>query len=307
MTITEILKRVEDINTKSNYWFVRTEYGTLFEDFVKRNYIAIGWDYITLNDLKKSTEESIKNRLAKKEKIDPAIFQGKIKITATYNKLITFINLKKDDVVVIPSRNSDRLAFGRIVDNSSYEEVNAKEFIKRRKVEWIKIKQIDDLNTIFYQVKSNQHTISNIDRFAPFIDREIGNLFKKGESTHYILDIEKKDEINFDDLIDLMDNIKILINEINKDFEFDEKLGEFFIKINVQSKGKFELIKSGRSLAVLAYLMFMSSCSNLDNETDTKLQNFIRNNRATLDKTSLAIDSLKINTTELIKPFKDGQ
>ena len=34
-----------------NYWLVRTDGGNYFEDFTRNNYIAIGWDYLTLERL----------------------------------------------------------------------------------------------------------------------------------------------------------------------------------------------------------------------------------------------------------------
>jgi hypothetical protein len=306
MTVDEIIKRVETVNTESNYWFVRTDYGQLFEDFIKGNYIAINWDYITLNDLKNNIESIIRDRISKKEEINIETQHGKGKVSNIYNKIQTFISLKKDDIVIIPSRNSDRLAFGRIADDKAYEEVNAKEFLKRRKIEWYEIKYTDDLNPIFYQVKSNQHTISSIDRFAPHIDRVIGNLFKKGDNTHYVLNIEKTDDINFNDIATLMDNIKILINNINQEFAFNENLGDFYIKINLQSKGALELIKKGRSLAVLAYLMHLISCNNVYNERDAHIEQFIVQNKLVLESTSNVIDSLKMNTNEITKPFKNG-
>lgn len=306
MTISEILNKVEKVDTETQYWFIRTDYGSQFDGFISGKYVAIGWDYITLNDLKISTEENIKARIAKKEDFDVSSFSGKIKSTTSYNKIKTFIDLKKDDIVVIPSRNSDRLAFGRIEDDKTYEEVEAKSFIKRRKVEWFEIKQMEDLNPIFFQVKTNQHTISNINRFAPHIDRVIGNLFKKGDKTHYVLNIDTTDDINFDELTLLMDNIKVLVKNLNKEFQFDENLEEFYVKINLQSKGTLELIKNGKSLAVLAYLIFLSSCNSLDQEKDKRIQGFIDSNRKTLESTTKVIDTMKVNTEEFTKIFKNG-
>jgi hypothetical protein len=165
---------------------------------------------------------------------------------------------------------------------------------------------MEDLNPIFFQVKSNQHTISNINKYSPHIDRVMGTLFKKGETTHYVLNVEKEESINFDELQSLMDNIKILINNINIDLEFDEDLKDFYIKINLQSKGTLELIKAGKALAVLAYLLHLTSCNNLDAPNDNKIEKIIRENRQILDKTSNDIDTMRINTIQLTKPFKDG-
>jgi hypothetical protein len=201
------------------------------------------------------------------------------------------------------------LAFGKVIDDSAYEDEKAVSMgthFKRRKIEWIDIKSIKHLNPIFYQVKSNQHSVSNISRFAPYIDKVIGNLFKKGDSTHYVLNIEKNDNINFDELRSLMDNIDILMQDINQELSFNDNLDEFFIKINLQSKGTIELIKAGKSLTILAYLLSLVSCGKVEGNHDEKIQKLLDKNKEVLLQTARDIDTLEINTNELIKPFKDG-
>lgn len=179
MNIEEILSRVDNVKPESNYWFVRTDYGKYFEEFVENRYIAIGWDFLSLYELENKNEEYIRAKIIKEEEIDVSTFGGKVKVSTIYNKIKTFISLKKDDVVIIPSKNSDELAFGRIIDERAYENGNVKEFRKQRKVEWFVRKCMRDLNPIFFKVKSNQHTISNITDYAPHIDRVMGVLFKK--------------------------------------------------------------------------------------------------------------------------------
>jgi hypothetical protein len=309
MEIKEILQKVENISIDSKYVFFRTEKGNLFEQFTNENHIAIGWDYLTLSELRKLSLSEVKEKIALMQGLDITKSLGKGKATMSLNKLKLFLNLKKDDIIIIPSKNSDRLAFGRITDNEAYEEVEAEKFLKRRKIEWFKIVQMNDLNPIFYQVKSNHHTISNINRFAPHIDRVIGSLFQKGDNTHYVLNIEKEEHINFNELNGLMDNIKTLLNKINDEFDFKENPEEFYIKINLQSKGALELIKQGKSLAVLAFLLSTISCSVEKNQTiaDSEIDKFIIENRKLLDATTKNIDTLKINIEDLIKPFTNGK
>ena len=302
MNIEDILKKVEVVNNSTDYWFFRTDYGKLFEQFLEGGYIAIGWDYITIKELDALSEDVVKKRIAEREEFDLKTTAGKSNLTSVYNKLITFKNLKKGDIVVIPSRNSDRLAFGRIKEDGSFT-AEAESFTKRKWVNWHEVKQIEDLNAIFYQVKSNQHTISSINRFGSHIDRVIGNLFEKNDFTHYVLKIEKDEDINFEDLNTLMSNIKSLTKEINKEFGLEEDMDEFFIKINLQSKGAVELIKSGKSLAILAFLLFCSSCGELDKQKDPEIKKFIDNNGKKLENTTKVLDSLRANTDEMTKPF----
>lgn len=307
MTIDEILQKVETVNVANRYWFVRTEGGTLFDDFIRGKYIAIGWDYITLASLERNSEEVLKNRIASHEKFDMETPSGKGQSTTVLNKIKILLALKKGDVVIIPSTDSDQLAFGRITDTKTYEAVEAKTFLKRRKVQWIETKNTEDLNAIFYQVKMNQHTLSNLDGYAPHIDRVIGNLFQKGDNTHFVLDIEQENKINFDDLKTLMDGIKSLSTKINTHFNFGEGQEEIYIKINLQSKGALELIKKqSKTLAVLAYVMHLVSCGETKTNSDPDVQKFLQENQAMLDSTKRAIESLKVNPTELTKPFLHG-
>lgn len=308
MTINQIINKVEIINTNSKYRFIRTEKGTLFEQFTNENHIAIGWDYITINMFKSATSKTIKERIAKAENINLDSSHGKSISTSLYNKIAMFLDLSKGDFVICPSKNSDRLAFGQIIDDVAYEDTNAQMYIKRRNVKWIKIVHITDLNPIFYQVKSNHHSISNINKYAPHIDRVIGNLFEKEGNTHYVFNVGKEDDISFDELNDLMDNIKLLLAKINSTFSLDESQSELYIKINLQSKGTLELIKSGKSLAILAFFLSLSSCTDNSRylEDDLKINEYINENRELLEKTSQSISSLRINTDELTKPFENG-
>lgn len=308
MNINQIIERVEKVSSETQYRFVRTEKGKLFEQFKEENHIAIGWDYLTLYQLRNMNPFDIKDKIAEQEELDINTQNGKTIATSSYNKLMLFLNLKKGDIIISPSRNSDRLAFGQIIDDYTYEDLDAKNFIKRRQVSWYKIVQINNLNPIFYQVKSNHHSISSINRFAPHIDRVIGNLFQKDDNTHYVLNIGKEENISFDELNSLMDNIKTLLSNINTEFNLEENPEEFYIKINLQSKGALELIKSGKSLAVLAFLLATASCTDdkIQNNSDEKIDNFIIENRKILEQTTRDIDSLKINTDELTKPFSNG-
>ncbi|WP_294225984.1 hypothetical protein [uncultured Chryseobacterium sp.] len=314
MNVKEILNKVENFSSDRKYWFIRTDYGKHFEVFYKGEYIAIGWDYLALDELKTKSESEIKEKIAKNESLDVFIALQKGKITSIYNKIETFLSLKKGDIIVVPSRNSDRLAFGEIVDEEPYEAEDALEmgdYFKRRKVKWIDLKSIYDLDPIFFQLKANRHSISRIDRYSPYIDKIIGNLFKKGDNTHYVLNFETHDDINFRDLNALMADIDKLVIKINNQFNFNEDLNDFFVKINLQSPGTIELIKTnaGKSLAVLAFCLSVISCGgDIKNETsDKNLKDFSIENHNLLKNTQDKLDSLKVNTKDLTQPFKDGK
>lgn len=307
MNVQEILNQVETFNENRNYWFIRTDTGKHFDIFYEGNYIAIGWDYLGLKDIFSKSDSEIKEIIGTNEQLDSFDTVQKGKITSIFNKISAFLKLRKGDIIIVPSRNSDRLAFGEIMETEPYEDSNAIEmgnYFKRRKVKWIENKSIFELDPMFYQLKRNQHTISSVDRFAPYIDKVVGSLFKKGDKTHYVLNIEKRDDINFRDLNKLMDNIEDIILEINKELKFDDNLDEFFVKINLQSPGKMELIKAGKSLAVLAYLLNLVSCgADPKAENDPQIMNLVSKIDKKLDNTKTLIDTLDIDTNDIIQPF----
>lgn len=311
MNIKEILEKVENFSTHRDYWFVRTDYGKNFDFFYEGNYIAISWDYLTVNDIKTKSDSEIKEIIKKNENLDPSNSKQKGKITLFYNRIKAFFNLKKGDIIIVPSRNSNRLAFGEIMDDEPYEDKDALErgsYFKRRKVKWLEQKGIYQLDPIFFQLKTNQHTISDANRFAPYIDKVIGNLFKKGDLTHYVLNIEKTEDINFKDLSGFMDNIEELITNINSELQFNENIDDFFVKINLQSPGKIELIKKvGKSLAILAFFLSVVACKEEKTEMDPQLQKIYDENESVLNDTKTKIDTLDINISELIQPFKNGK
>ena len=97
------------IDTNRNYWFVRTQGGYYFDDFYFGNYISVEWDDI--NDLSLITDNEKENQLREKiEKLYPNSKTG-----AIVTNLKRFVNdMAKGDIVVIPSSNSEFLAFGEI-------------------------------------------------------------------------------------------------------------------------------------------------------------------------------------------------
>jgi len=190
----------------------------------------------------------------------------------------------------------------------AYEEVNAKEFKKRRKVKWLEIQNTSKLNPIFYKVKSNQHTISDITPYAPFIDQVMGVLFRKNGKMHYVLDIKKTGDIAFEDLQFFMNNVKTLLVKINETFNFNESIDDFSVKINLQSPGSLEFIKkTGKSLAVLAFILATTSCgrNQRNNNSDETIQTFMKENAEILKDTDEVIHKLQIDTKELTRPFND--
>lgn len=304
MIVEELVKQVKEIPEKTDYWFVRTDYGQYFDTYYENGFIAIGWNNITLEELKNpNDDEKIRKKLLISEKLDSTKAGTKGTLTGIINKLQSFVNLKKGDIIVMPSRNSSRYAFG-IVQSTQVDIDKGKDcdYYKRKKVKWVTVKNTSQLDPNFFTMRFTQHTISRIDDYSPFIDNVISSLYRKNNNTHFVLDIKTTKDINVNSLISLIDNIQILINQINKDFNLGEQIDNNSIRLHLQSPGQIEFkLPIGKSLITLAAILSLTCCN--DDKQPIKspeLNTFVNVNQDTISKikksmTELEADKDKIN------------
>lgn len=266
MNITDLIDSVVEVQQETNYWFIRTDYGRYYDTFVENGFIAIGWNNVTVSELNELDvfRYTIHERLTISENINTASQGGKSKLTSITNKLVKFVNLKENDVVIIPNQNSGQYAFGVIQGSAPYTDYGNTlncEHQKRRRVKWLAKKTMQELDPMFYKMRFTQHSISSIQEYAPYIDAVTHALFKKNNNTHLVLDIRKEGDINVELLTGLMKNIQTFATKINDDHRFEELVGQSSIKINLQSPGKVEFIYPiGKSITLAAILLGIVSC-----------------------------------------------
>ncbi|MNY12037.1 hypothetical protein D3C86_1450990 [compost metagenome] len=178
--------------------------------------------------------------------------------------------MKKGDVVLIPSEDSDYFSVGEIADdliyNASEEDLATCRHIKRRKVNWLKTSiKHNYCNSLFYSLKDAHQTIISIKKHADFIDSLMEELYLKDGDCFLSLRINKKSDINLKELKDLFDNYLELISMINRDFNFGEKIDGTTVKLSLNSPGFINIkLPAGKSLIVASLIvsMFLNGCSN---------------------------------------------
>ncbi|WNV81146.1 hypothetical protein RUL31_07700 [Bacillus atrophaeus] len=228
------------------YWFVRTNAGAYYDDFISGNFIGVGWNNITLDTL----EDNIPLCDKVLEKYPK---ERKNYVARQINIIID--EMKKGDVVLIPSYNSTYIHFGIIEDEMVYEEEIPNEiedlennshltfnyegicpYKKRRKVNWIKERKKEMLDPQLYRIIYSQQTISNVDKYADFIDKALYDFFIKNDVCHLILHVRKKGDIKGSHLVTFMSDL-LSLTELNK---MDDE--EVNLKVAVQSPGTIELL-----------------------------------------------------------------
>jgi restriction system protein len=257
----ELIKYVPQIPEDQRYWFVRTNSGEFYDNFVNEGFIGIGWNQIEIKHLTENRPLSDIVRDKYKNENRPNYVANQIK---------TFCNdMKKGDIVLIPSSRSTYIHFGIVRDDEPYEEdipievENIEEhpellfeyegvcpYRKRRKVDWIKVIRRDDLDPQLYKLIYSQHTISNADSYAEYIDKSLFDFYVKGDKCHFILHVRKKEHIKAHHLIPFMSDLLSIADagKLSSDDEID-------IKVSVQSPGTIELIGYIPNIIILSVIV----------------------------------------------------
>lgn len=308
MEFNSIIQQVDIIDNEKNYWFVRTDGGEYFETYYENGFIAIGWNYISIEDLGNlvGLAFDVRQKIAHNEGLNLNQSLDKGKITTIFNKLKAFKELRRGDLVIIPSENSQRLAFGFIADNQIYTNPDDPicPFVKRRRVHWVENMDIDELDKIFFQIRISRHTISSINGYESYIDKVVKTLFLKNGYSHYVLDLKTNEDINFNTLLKLVNNIRFLTQELNNIYNLGEDLDENAIKLNLQSRGKIEFkFLNGKSLILLATLLGPMTLNNgladVSREDRIKLEQFREVHRAEIELIEIALDELEVDRDKI--------
>lgn len=229
------------IKDDRNYWFVRTTGGQYYESFIEGSYIAIGFDEIQFSDIKLG--ESL-------DRVGIDLLNARIKKVYPREKRPGIISspilrfaykIKKSDIVIIPSENSEYLHFGEVQSSIMFQKDNRDKcpYLKRKNVKWLKKIKKSELDPAFYKLVFTHNIVSNVNAYEVFIDRAINSLFTKRGVTHLLVPVRTNEAISTDSFYKFGDIFK-LVNDVSEDVEWN-KTDDFKIKSRVESPGFIEI------------------------------------------------------------------
>lgn len=260
--IKEIIKSLSVINNKRNYWFIRTHGGDFYKTFIENSYVAIGYDSINLSLIKNAAnDKSGKKYLAEVIKQQ---FPEESKPGYIGNQLIDFsYNIKKGDVVIIPSESSSRISIGEVLETPVYELKNNLgendcPYLKRKKIKWLKQNlTFNQIDPKLFSIKYSQRTITRIqEEFYPYIDRIISPIYIKNDNAHLAINVERKENFPAYDVFTTWTELLDLTEEFGNEEQIEINKKDIDLKINVQSPGTIEFITySVIGIVVLATLV----------------------------------------------------
>lgn len=259
------------IPASRNYWLVRTLGGSYYTSFRQNNYIALGHNEISLRAIEAINIEAKGNeRLALNllYKYTENIYKDEKRPGFIASQIHKFIyHIKENDVVIIPSDNSETVSFGYIKNTKlldvSEADIKRTEcpYIKRKAVVWEKFLKRDNLDPYLYRVFSAHQAINDIGEYGDIIEGTIRNFYIKNGVTNLVLDVgvEKGKGINAKNLFDLGSNLFdytktfLIKNGIPLDIEDIE------IKINLNSPGKIQFLsKKSKSIILIVSVIIVA-------------------------------------------------
>lgn len=260
--IKEIINSLTVFNNKREYWFIRTQGGDFYRTFIENSYIAIGYDSINLSVIKNASNDIIgKKYLAD---VIKNLFPEESKPGYIGNQLIDFnYNIKKGDIVIIPSESSARISIGEVLETPIYELKNSLgeddcPYLKRKKIKWLK-KNItfNQIDSKLFSIKYSQRTITSIQSdFYPYIDRIISPIYIKNDNAHLAINVERKENFPAYDVFKTWTELLDLTEEFGDVEQLEINKKDIDLRINVQSPGTIEFITySVIGIVVLATLV----------------------------------------------------
>ena len=262
------------ISDDRHYWFVRTDSGLFFDDFLINGYIAIGWDYllpkyfiaddnnfpISLDELRALivANESFENYDSEKS--------IKTEITKIINKTKYFIcDMNVGDVVIIPSKDKKDILVGIITGDveeiENYAEHYRKEnpdsiyepcpYKKRRTVHWLKKLEKKSLDIYLVKAIQAQQAITNLDEYANYINRNLFDNYILGNNFHSLIKTTSDNDLTLADLHFFTSMYVENITALSKELNLNISPEDIKIKINIHCPGIIEFITSLSELSGL--------------------------------------------------------
>lgn len=274
------LLKIPAVPEDIHYWIIRTNGGDYYDDFVLHEYISISWDYVSLNILYNKEDDEIKRLIEIYEKAaasaedsdDESDGTTKGKITTILNKINRFVfEIGKRDIILIPSKNSDRITIAEVIGDV-YETENYVEtyfqtnptteivpcpYRKRRKIKILKTITKGQMDIYLAKGFNSQHALYNMDEYAPFINRTIYGIYSKGDELHTTLHAGHPNGLTLKELVEFSTQLEKTATSIAQQCEIPFDSSQVEVKLNIHSPGLIELISalSGAGI-VISILMF---------------------------------------------------
>lgn len=249
--LSEIISLVDQsltIPDARNYWLVRTLGGSLYDSFVKHGFIAMEYEEIGLSKIASLRKDSINdydfiNQLKDESARVYPDRENSHGIIA--NQISKFVyDIKKDDIVIIPSSGGYALSFGVVTDSIIPELTDTQmaitgcTYTKRKKIRWIKEILKDKIDPYLWKMLGSRMALSSVSNYGSVIERSLNNFFVTTEEGHLVLNVKTQEQISAYELFETGFYLLKFAKDVYAGYGFELDVQSIDLKINLNSEGK---------------------------------------------------------------------
>lgn len=255
---------VVDYISDRKYWFVRTNGGEYYTEYLNEGFIAVGFNWIVDTSLIEQAEKDAVSKRALYEKIKFEADEDdrkQIKPGLVINQIKRFLlEMTPGDIVLIPSENSQYISFGEvtsdtyIINESELQEYSCP-FIKRRSVNWLKTSSRNSLDPYLFKAIYSHHVITDVSDSSSFINRSLSSMYVEGDRAHITLRVNTQEAVRLSDIQPLLYGFEEIAIAANFPSNIISEIKATELKINVQSPGPIEYIVSMGGFAGIAAII----------------------------------------------------
>ncbi len=252
--LKHFLDELPTIRPDRNYWLIRSSAGANYDEFVRKGFIAVGWNEITVFDINQIHNDPKNEELFKKIKskvrvdIDTSKLEDSKNPYAAYQsrsirQIEKFIyDIKVGDIIIVPSEGSKRLSFGEVKNGVCYVESSSKlgdcPFLKRKEVDWIE-KDVPrwKLPANLTQMIYSHQTINNVSSYADYINQTLFDFYYVGDKASLVLRVNQTKALSIFEMGAFYNDLSFFIKEFAEYEEIPINMDDITVRSNLQSPG----------------------------------------------------------------------
>ena len=279
--LNSIVEELEVIPNRKKYWLIRTQSGSLYDTFVENNFVGLDHREVSIKNLSSlrkrfiddnkfldSIKEVVEDYFLDKEdkKSEDQDTVSKRAISLISNQIFKFYqNVRKGDIVIIPSYSSSKIAFGQICESNIAEFTESEirkfdyttQFLNKR-VNWLADFDKSKLDPNIFKMFTSHQAINDVSKYADVIERSLQDFFILDNEAHLIINVQKNDDIRAKDLFGLGYNFLEIFDNIAKELNIEGvSSNDLEVKVNVNSPGKIDLKSGIKKTTVLAGIILL--------------------------------------------------
>lgn len=287
-SLESLVASLEQVNTKK-YWMIRTDDGANYNAFSENDFVALNLRDFPIAFISEASRNypmpyeriaflklSLKQLYDQRRELfpfrdDSEYFQSNMTRLANQIDRIVF-QIHQDDIILIPSQGASNIKIGKVLDNSLITDSSSNlGFAFARKVQWLKTISKKKLDPCLYRALGAHQAVSDITRYAEYIERNYNSYFVVNDKSHYVLTLNAP-EIGAMALTESIYHSLDILREFSGEYNLGVDVENINLSISLNSPGKIDFHSTARN-AVMIMAVVSALCGGTLKYGDLEISN----------------------------------